>query len=95
MTDHRHYVLNENIERFESLLRSGRLDRGQTGVVNRLLAQARTDLAVLDASDGAAWSPSHDGSGMTGTGSSDGAAEEQVRLAADLCEPGYLDRVRR
>ena len=48
MLNHLRYVASENIERFEKLLRGGRLDRQQTEIVAGLLAQARAELAVLD-----------------------------------------------
>ena len=48
MLNHHRYVASENIERFETLLRDGRLDGRQTEMVTRLLAQARADLALLD-----------------------------------------------
>jgi hypothetical protein len=43
------YVITENIERFETLLRDGWLDRRQIRTVETLLAQARADLAAFDA----------------------------------------------
>lgn len=49
MPIHRRYVLAENIERFETLLRDGPLDGRQIGTVEALLAQARADLAAFDA----------------------------------------------
>jgi len=48
MDDHRRYIVSENIERFEALLRSGQLDRGQIDVVRALLAQARAESATLE-----------------------------------------------
>ncbi|HTW69330.1 MAG TPA: hypothetical protein VME47_05540 [Acetobacteraceae bacterium] len=48
MDDYRHYIVGENVERFETLLRSGRLDGEQIGVVRTLLAQARAELATLE-----------------------------------------------
>jgi hypothetical protein len=51
MLNHHRYIANENIERFETLLRGGRLDRQQTETVISLLAQARADLASLDRQD--------------------------------------------
>jgi hypothetical protein len=42
------YIITENIERFETLLRAGRLDSRQTTTVEFLLAQARNELAMLD-----------------------------------------------
>ncbi len=44
-----HYVITENIERFEGLLREGELDSMQTRTVEFLLAQARAELAECDA----------------------------------------------
>jgi hypothetical protein len=46
--DHRRYIVSENIERFEALLRSGQLDRGQINVVRALLAQARAEFATME-----------------------------------------------
>jgi hypothetical protein len=43
------YVITENIERFETLLRDGSLDRRQIRTVETLLAQARAELAAFDA----------------------------------------------
>jgi hypothetical protein len=42
------YIITENIERFEVLLREGLLDHGQTRTVECLLAQARVELAECD-----------------------------------------------
>ena len=47
MMDFKDYVVRENIERFEHLLRSGRLDPRQAEIVAELLAQARRELAHL------------------------------------------------
>lgn len=44
------YVITENIERFETLLRDGRLDSQQARTVQTLLTLARTELADFDAS---------------------------------------------
>ena len=44
-----HYVITENIERFEGLLREGELDSLETRTVEFLLAQARAELAECDA----------------------------------------------
>ncbi len=44
-----HYVITENIEQFEGLLREGELDSLQTRTVEFLLAQARAELAECDA----------------------------------------------
>lgn len=52
MVDHHRYVASENIERFQSLLRNGRLDRQQRETVKSLLAQARADLALLEQDGG-------------------------------------------
>jgi len=54
MVDQSSYVASENIERFEKLLLSGRLDRRQEEIVRQLLAQARAELAGLDRQRGRA-----------------------------------------
>lgn len=48
MTEQSRYVVVENIERFEAILRAGPLDAGQTETVRSLLCEARADLAQLD-----------------------------------------------
>jgi hypothetical protein len=48
MDDHRHYIAIANIERFQTLLQGGQLDRGQICVVRALLAQTRAELATLE-----------------------------------------------
>jgi hypothetical protein len=42
-----HYVVTENIARFEALLGNGGLEADQVPVVERLLSQARLELAAL------------------------------------------------
>lgn len=51
MSSHSRYVITENIERFEHLLRGGGLDRQQSETVVSLLAQAREALAELENHD--------------------------------------------
>jgi hypothetical protein len=51
MFTHSRYVIIENIERFEILLRDGQLDSRQIQTVEFLLAQARDDLTALDVRD--------------------------------------------
>jgi hypothetical protein len=92
MDDHRHYIVGENIERFEALLRSGQLDRQQIDVVKALLAQARAELAALE--------PGHPSEGPASVTSPLPAADARGRAAtgpvlppSDSCASRPLDQV--
>jgi len=98
MADHHRYVIHENIERFETLLQSGELDRRQTGVVCTLLAQARADLARLDGPGCMIGAPVRNGmatraAGTRADGTRADGTSQPVRLCAGSPEPAFLDRV--
>ena len=86
MADHHRYVIHENIERFETLLQSGQLDREQTAVVRMLLAQARADLAMLEGHGCAVGPRSRDRTAAPVEGLPRGGMNEPVRLSAGAFE---------
>ena len=95
MDDHRRYIVSENVERFESLLRTGHLERGQIDVVRALLAQARAELATLEPAPRAAFAAGvarH----MPVEAALDGAASgAALRQTAASCAPSPFDRAHR